>query len=298
MCPNGACPWQVSLTTSRREELCSGVVLGRRSILTAASCLFLRSEQDSELRPSNFLVLSDSNKMTVPVRALYVHNRYRRDHHDNDLALLELATPLSFGPALIHLCLPTRDFCENILMQSGRTGMAMKQGLDEVEDLVYMSLDECRSQLNVSHPLSNKMFCVNSLREPSGTRPEPEQAQDRGAREEQNRTQEIQSRAGGTPGNHMSSKTQNPPLEEDGHSGSKVSRQHCDRRLTGTPVATAEQGTVFVTGLLMSSSAGCDSDGGSLVFTKLSRYLNWIQTRLEVAEDHMTPQVNLYPETH
>lgn len=233
--------------------------------------------------------------MFVPVRALYVHSRYRRDHHDNNLALLELAVPLSFGPTLIHLCLPTKDFCENILMQSGRTGMATKRGLSEPEELVYMSLDECRSQLNMSHPLSNKMFCMTTLWKPSGTQRGPETQEEGGPREEQNRTQESQSRAGGTPeaGNHISI---SPPSKDHGCSGSEVSRRHCDRRLTGTPVATAEHGTVFATGLLMSSSVRCDSDG--LVFTKLSRYLNWIQPRLEAAEDHMTPQVSLYPETH
>lgn len=191
--------------------------------------------------------------MVVPVHAIHVHRRYRGNHHDNDLALLELTFSLRFGPALIHLCLPTRDFCENILMQSGKTGMTTRRRLEAAEELVYMSLDECRHQLNVSHPLSNKMFCMSTPPETT-----------------ENRTQETQS------------------------SGSEVRQR---RRLKGTPVATAEQGTMFVTGLLKSSSVGCDSDCG-LVFTKLSRYLNWIQPKLEAAEDHMTSQVNLYPDTH
>ncbi|TDG95916.1 hypothetical protein EPR50_G00243890 [Perca flavescens] len=125
MCRHGNCPWQVSLFSSRGVELCGGVVLGRRSILTTARCLFLDSESD--LRPSNFAVgIGDDKKM--PVRALYVHDGFRRDHHDNDLALLELSRPLTFGPALIHLCLPEKDFSENVLMHAGRTGMAAPRG--------------------------------------------------------------------------------------------------------------------------------------------------------------------------
>lgn len=47
---------QVSLFNSRGVELCSGVVLGRFSVLTAARCIFLDS--GSNLQPNNFHVVS------------------------------------------------------------------------------------------------------------------------------------------------------------------------------------------------------------------------------------------------
>ncbi|XP_070712027.1 protein Z, vitamin K-dependent plasma glycoprotein b [Pempheris klunzingeri] len=265
VCRHGNCPWQVFLVNSRGVELCGGVVLGRRSVLTAARCL-----QDSDARPSDFFVVDSNKKILIPVRALYVHDRFHPDRHDNDLVLLELDNPLPFGPAFIHLCLPTKDFGENILMHSGRRGVADTQGGGRTQKLVYMTLDECRSQLNVPHPLSNKMFCMISPHGPlgnhSGAQTEPLRA------ENQNQTH--------NPG---------------GNSRSKVSGRRCGSLLPGSPVATVDRGTAFLTGLLMSSSSmGCD--GGGLVFTKLSRYLGWIRPRLEAAEDHMTPQVAQYPE--
>ncbi|XP_054479663.1 vitamin K-dependent protein Z-like isoform X2 [Anoplopoma fimbria] len=93
LCRHGNCPWQVSLVSSRGAELCGGVVLGRRSVLTAARCVLTGSPSD--LRPSRFAVVAGDGdeKRLVPVRALYVHNGFRTDRHDNDLALLELARP-------------------------------------------------------------------------------------------------------------------------------------------------------------------------------------------------------------
>ncbi|XP_059183729.1 protein Z, vitamin K-dependent plasma glycoprotein b [Centropristis striata] len=302
-CRHGNCPWQVSLLNSRGVELCSGVVLGPRSVLTAARCLVLDSGSDPQ--PSDFIVAvgSGKEKVLALVRALYVHERFHPDDLDDDIAILELARPLPFGPTLIHLCLPTKDFTEHILMQSGRMGVAERRGVDRTHELVYMMLDECRSKLNISHPLSNKMFCMTRRKGPDRPKRSP-----KGPSGNQNGTQErlnghtviqnqSQNGAQGMPNgseNFNTSKTKNQvPSQTEHHKRSEVRR--C--LMPGTPVATVEQGTAFLTGLLMSSSSGCKGDSaGGLVFTKLSRYLSWIRPRLEAAEDHMTPQVNQYPE--
>ncbi|XP_041834350.1 protein Z, vitamin K-dependent plasma glycoprotein b [Melanotaenia boesemani] len=300
MCRHGNCPWQVSLQNSRGEELCGGVVLGRYAVLTAARCLLL--ESGSDLRPSDFHVVAGNDKMLYPVNALYLHDRFHVDHHDNDLALIELATPLPLGPTIIHLCLPTRDFSENILMHSGRSGVSARRGRSQNRDLVYVKLEECRRKLNVSHSLSNKMFCMKRLNgaqrklnallgnesrlswkpkdAPSPNRPLENQIQ--------NQTQSmLNMMPNGTENSTSSSRSQKL---QSSHGGS---RTPCGGPLPGSPVATAEKGTAFLTGLLMSSSASCDGQ----VFTKVSRYLNWIRPRLQVAEDHMTPQVSEYPDS-
>lgn len=258
--------------------------------------------------------------MLIPVRALYIHDRFHPNHHDNDLALLELSRPLTFSPSLIHLCLPTKDFSENILMHSGRMGITERQGVSRTQKLVYMTLDECRRQLNVSHPLSNKMFCMRRETAAAGRQIRPLVNQNRVQRstngpsgyrnvaqerlngqtgnQNQNPAHNYENEEPGTEtgaGKSDSSKIQNHETSEaDGSLRSEVSGRQCGGLLPGTPVATVDRETAFLTGLLMSSSAGCD--GGGLVFTKLSRYLGWIKPRVETAEDHMTPQVTQYPE--
>lgn len=217
------------------------------------------------------LLPGDSEEKT-PVHAVYVHDRFRTDHHDNDLALLELARPLSFGPALIQLCLPEKDFSENVLMHSGRTGLATKRGV-RIQELVYMTLDECRTQMNVSYPLSNKMFCMRNPNGPLGNR---DGRLGKKNRPLGNQNKSLENQIKSVRNQNGTSKTQ------------KGSRR-CGGPMPGTPVATVDRGTAFLTGLMMSS--GCDG----LVFTKLSRYLSWIRPRLDATEGHMTSQVSQHP---
>lgn len=213
------------------------------------------------------------------------------DHHDDDLALLELV-----HPAQIHLCLPSKDFCENILMYPGRSGVIETPGVSQTQELVYMTLDECRRQLKVSHPLTNKMFCMKQngatgrqngpLGHQNGT-----QKTRNVHTENQDRTQKSLNGVNGKPsGAENCSKIQN----DQSSAAAAAAAKQCDHLLPGTPVATVDRGTAFLTGLLTSSPADCD---GGLVFTKVSRYLRWIKLRLEAAEDHVTPQTVVYPET-
>lgn len=244
----------------------------------------------------------------LPVRAAYVHGRFRHGHHDNDLVLLELSRPLSFGPALMHLCLPTRDFGENVLMHPGRAGVAGVAG--GVERLAYLTLDECRAKLNVSHTLSNKMFCMQRQGGPPGPQPGPPGPQlGPPAHGHQDGIRGSPAVLAAHP--RAAPGRQSPALAEKLNQTSGRGGPHggkgggakeggakeggCSALLPGTPVVTAEKGTAFLTGLMMSSQ--CDGEGGGgLVFTKLSRYLSWIKPRLQVAEDHMVPQVTQFPE--
>lgn len=55
------CFLQVSVTNSRGEELCGGVLLDRFSVLTAASCLLLNSNRE----PNNFYVVPGTELNTT-----------------------------------------------------------------------------------------------------------------------------------------------------------------------------------------------------------------------------------------
>lgn len=130
-------------------------------------------------------------------------------------------------------------------------------GDDRTQDATYVTLDECRTHLKLSHPVSNKMFCM------------------KGNLQVHRENLDVQDPAEKNPVGR--SKRNNTEVLD------YADLDSCVPLLAGTPVATVDRGTIFLTGLLTSSPADCDS--GGLVFTKLSRHLSWIQPQLEEAKN-------------
>ncbi|XP_060716220.1 protein Z, vitamin K-dependent plasma glycoprotein b isoform X2 [Tachysurus vachellii] len=222
ICPQGKCPWQVTFVDVGGDVICQGVILGKRSILTTATCMTTGKELSLVIGHS----VEKINASQVTKRTL--HDRYLTSRPDDDLAFLELKEPITLGLVAIHLCLPEKDFSENILMKSDKEGVVMG---GENKPL-YLSLDVCNSKLNLSFPLTNKMFCM----------------------EERKAEGSVQGRL-------------------------KQEKKECDLP-SGSPVATVEGNTAFLTGLFLSQS---DCSQG-LVFTKVSRYLPWIRRLLVSTE--------------
>ncbi|KAJ3584671.1 hypothetical protein NHX12_015166 [Muraenolepis orangiensis] len=133
---------------NKGEELCEGVVIGGVAILTSAQCYTGAA--------TSLHVLQGVQK--VSILGSFVHRGFRLGHHDNDLALLHLATPLTLGPTLFPLCLPTKDFGEKVLMRAGSPGLVWLGRGSEV--VTYETPNDCLRLLNASRPISNKMFCM------------------------------------------------------------------------------------------------------------------------------------------
>ncbi|XP_046887511.1 protein Z, vitamin K-dependent plasma glycoprotein b [Hypomesus transpacificus] len=259
-CPDGHCPWQVSLRTRTGEEQCGGVILEPHSVLTSAQCL--------KMGKKLYVVAGDNaTGIRVSIQKIYIHSRYKDGLPGDDLGLLRLSLPIPFGPTHSKVCLPTKDFSENILMSDGKVGVTGVPDKDPLAPprLTYLSLDDCSSKLNLSHSLSNKMFCMKSL-------------------ENQNGHHGFRS---------LKSHDGQDRLNRTGQEVKDATPKAC-KLLPGAPVATLEGATVFLTGMLLSPmSHDCEQ---GVVFTKLSRYLPWIEQHLKLSEAEMTTQVSVYPQ--
>ncbi|XP_059408326.1 protein Z, vitamin K-dependent plasma glycoprotein b [Carassius carassius] len=221
-CPDEHCPWEVKFVNTSGDVVCHGVVLGSKSVLTSATCM-------SALKDLHVTLVGRHSTAVLRVSSWTPHKRYVSGLED-DLAFLELMEPFPQNMSIIPLCLPERDYSENILMRAGRKGVVMGGARHS-----YLSLDDCHSSLNLTFLMTNKMFCMQKQESDIAVRAKP---------------------------------------------------MPCDLKF-GSPVATVEGKTAFLTGISLSTG---DCNHG-LVFTKLSRYLHWLRPLLHASEKEQQQQL-------
>jgi secreted trypsin-like serine protease len=173
LAPEGAYPWQVSLSVSWIADpglghFCGGSIYNSKWIVTAAHCI-----ADNE--PQDIHVVSGTNKLVATsarlnVRRIIVHRDYNRPkEHDNDVALLELLKPLMFDDKTkpIELLSPAD---EQQLADPGRqltvTGWgATQEGGSPVRDLRFtdipsVSRETCNQPPSYNRHITENMICA------------------------------------------------------------------------------------------------------------------------------------------
>ena len=122
----GQFPWAV-LTLRSDGSSCGGNLLSQRFVLSAAHCheegvsitrvrvgaTRVEGEENNTYRVrGRSRIFKVGDPQVVEVSRAIVHPGYAKDSHGvtlNDLVLLELKTPVTFGPLVQPICLPTGD---------------------------------------------------------------------------------------------------------------------------------------------------------------------------------------------
>ncbi|XP_046440497.1 trypsin-like isoform X2 [Daphnia pulex] len=93
----GEFPYTVSLTHFD-EHICGGFVYSNYFVLTAASCLIGRSEWDVAVVVAQYsLILQDPEENRIQARTFYINPEYNETYRTNDLALIKLNQPITYG---------------------------------------------------------------------------------------------------------------------------------------------------------------------------------------------------------
>ena len=103
----GEIPWAVLIFNAAQFSLCTGSILNEHWVLTAAHCVLHTEARQIEIylgtKPALFTGLS------YDVKQIKVHELFKNDPtmgFSYDIALLELTTPIVFGPNVCSVCLP------------------------------------------------------------------------------------------------------------------------------------------------------------------------------------------------
>uniref|UniRef100_A0A672KAA1 Suppressor of tumorigenicity 14 protein homolog n=1 Tax=Sinocyclocheilus grahami TaxID=75366 RepID=A0A672KAA1_SINGR len=109
----GEFPWQVSLHVKNTAHVCGASIISERWLVTAAHCV----QDDPKIKYSQpgtweaYLGLhtqKEKQKATKKLlKQIIPHKNYNSHTYDNDIALMELDSPVTFSATIRPICLPT-----------------------------------------------------------------------------------------------------------------------------------------------------------------------------------------------
>ncbi|GFS83439.1 protein masquerade [Nephila pilipes] len=104
--------WQVAIINTQNQYICGGVLIGDSWVLTAASCVFGKTNENQvlfvRLGVTDLKSTEDNNKgHTIRVMSTFIHHNFNTINLDNNIALLRLQRPVKLNDNVCVVCLPT-----------------------------------------------------------------------------------------------------------------------------------------------------------------------------------------------
>ncbi|XP_066984559.1 clotting factor G beta subunit-like [Macrobrachium rosenbergii] len=166
-------PWQVGLTTpTGTKPYCGGSIVSNQWIVTAAHCVTgsIASSVNVVVGEQNWATTSETTvTQRILASQIVVHPSYSSSTMDNDIALIKLATPITFQPdnKIAPVCLPDAgNLYENVNAVVTGWGTTTSGGIqpNELQEVTVPTLTntQCRLSYGTASITAN-MICAGPL---------------------------------------------------------------------------------------------------------------------------------------
>jgi secreted trypsin-like serine protease len=167
---NDKIPWQVALIVKgsipSAGQFCGGSIINDRWVITAAHCL-------EGVNPTSVQIFSGSVNLnsggnTSDVKRIIIHPNYIGESFDNDIALVELNTPLQMSNEQKAVVLPDKDINKELL-RDGFTATVSGWGVTEtgkpstslrMVEIKHISERECKGSYGSA--ITENMICAGA----------------------------------------------------------------------------------------------------------------------------------------
>ncbi|XP_066496121.1 coagulation factor IX [Tiliqua scincoides] len=170
----GEIPWQVYLLNNKGEGFCGGSIVNEKWIVTAAHCL--EYEPHTVVAGEHNTEEKDYTEQNRTVARAIPHPTYNTSKkYHNDIALLELDSPLELNHYVTPICIADRDFTNNLLRFGTGTvsgwGRLAYQGRPSniLQVLKVQFIDRPTCLRSTRYTILSNMFCAGHPRDAKDT---------------------------------------------------------------------------------------------------------------------------------
>lgn len=166
-------PWQASVVRAKTgQHYCGGAIVGRATVLTAASCIHLNKHEtltDGEIRVRIGSTSRTTGRNLRNILRILTHPQFNAGTLDNNIAVLTLASFVEFTDNIKSIPLPAINAqleINEIVVLTGYGEKRTKEFAENLEAVQLQIVDQnvCKNTYDQSimPAITNNMFCAGS----------------------------------------------------------------------------------------------------------------------------------------